>query len=295
MKNLLGSAALLTLFGSILLTGGCQNPSYDELWSMNRKVNQELSAAKDKIRLLEAERQKLEADLADRDRALAAAQEKINNLLSENSLLQAAIDKLKAELANRGDIKPPVLAALPKGLTDALINLAKQYPGLFDVDEKNGLVRFKEDLTFDKGSDDVNARAAEALKKFADIMDEPAWRSYYLYVAGHTDDMPIKKPDTLAKHKTNWGLSAHRAIAVAKVLADGGVDQPRLAALGFSKYHPIETNAPGEKGNAANRRVEIWILTADRILTPDASAVAKEAPAAKAGKKAEEAAPAEEK
>jgi hypothetical protein len=61
-------------------------------------------------------------------------------------------------------------------------------------------------------------------------------------------------------------LSAFRARSVIKVLFEAGVAQNRMAIVGFSKYHPVQANKP-KGGNPANRRVEIWIVSPERLLT----------------------------
>ena len=132
---------------------------------------------------------------------------------------------------------------------------------------KYGMIKLKADLTFDKGSAKVKPEAVEALKKLAKIVNSDAAKHFGVYVAGHTDDIPLVKPETIRAHGSNWGLSLHRAGAVVKVLAMAGVSQRRLCAMGFSKYHPIAPNKPGHKGNPLNRRVEIWIVPPDRFLT----------------------------
>ena len=129
------------------------------------------------------------------------------------------------------------------------------------------MVKFKADFTFDKGSDDVSAEAASALDKLVDILNSSAAKDFNVYVAGHTDDIPIKKPETLRRHPTNWYLSAHRAVEVQSVLEKQGLAPQRIGVMGFSEYHPVEANAAGQKGSAKNRRVEIWIVPPGKFLT----------------------------
>ncbi len=61
-------------------------------------------------------------------------------------------------------------------------------------------------------------------------------------------------------------------LGVARLLADllhkrrvHGLDA--VGVLGFGEFHPAAPNAAGNKGNAANRRVELWILPGARLLT----------------------------
>ena len=106
-----------------------------------------------------------------------------------------------------------------------------------------------------------------ALAAFARVINGPQAAKFYIYIAGHTDDVRIAKKITLLRHPTNWYLSAHRAVAVQIELSKAGVAAYRLGVMGFSQYHPIAPNKSGSKGNPANRRVEIWIVPPDRLLT----------------------------
>ena len=95
---------------------------------------------------------------------------------------------------------------------------------------RNGMVKLSSDLTFDPGSDTVVEDAAAGLRQFAQIMNEPDAAKYNVYIAGHTDDIPISKQETKRKHPTNWYLSAHRAISVAHALISQGIGQNRLGS-----------------------------------------------------------------
>lgn len=270
MKSILKVSLGLVVLVGVLSAGGCRTQEeYDQLMAMNRRVNGELEKANDRLRLLEQEKQTLEGQLAERDRTIKYNVDQIALLNAANKDLTDRLTALNAELAKlKGEAQKPIaITALPASLNKALEELAKKFGDLLTYDPKTGMVKFKSDMTFDKGSDAVKQEAVAALKELAKILNSPEAKPFNAYVAGHTDDIPLKKPDTIAKHGTNWGLAAHRAIAVIAELAKGGVDQPRMAGITFSKHHPIEANAAGEKGNAANRRVEIWIVPSDLLLS----------------------------
>ena len=121
-------------------------------------------------------------------------------------------------------------------------------------------MKFKSDLLFEKGSDTVAASAVEAVKSLCGILNTEEGKKFDVLIAGHTDDIPILKSATLAKHPTNWHLSAHRAISVLKVMESSNVGSKRLSARGFGEYRPVAENKPGKQGNPQNRRVEIYIV-----------------------------------
>ena len=75
-------------------------------------------------------------------------------------------------------------------------------------------------------------------------------------VAGHTDNIPIKS----GLYRSNWELSAARAVTIAQtLLTDGSVDENRLVINGHADTVPLVDNDTPEN-RAQNRRVEI-ILT----------------------------------
>ena len=294
MRKVSAIAMGLLVLAGISTTGGCVGKDkYDELWAMNRKAQDALTAANDKARLLENENQKLKGELADRDATIRAQLAEIDGLKATNQQLADALAKARADLASRGDIKPLPLGPLPSGLNKALEDLAKNNSDIFEFDKANGMVKFKADMTFDKGSIEIKADAKAALKKLAEILNSPEAREFNIYVAGHTDDIRLANPETIRKYESNWGLSTFRAVAVVSALFEGGINQVRMGAMGFSKYHPVEPNLAGGKGNVANRRVEIWIvpqtllLTGSSVKADGTSAENGHATAGKAGRNAE--------
>jgi chemotaxis protein MotB len=81
------------------------------------------------------------------------------------------------------------------------------------------------------------------------IPGEIAW---VLRVDGHTDIRPI----TGGQFKSNWDLSAARAISVVQYLISKGVSPQRLVAAGFGEFQPIDTDRT-EEAFSRNRRIEL--------------------------------------
>ena len=194
-------------------------------------------------------------------RELRSEQERLDQIQTESEIQKAKFDELVAEfeaLAERAG-QSGVLSAQTRA---ALVQLASENPELLSYDPAKGLVRLKSDLTFTLGSDQVSSAAEPALAALAEICSPERAGELQVLIVGHTDDMPIGRPETRAKHPTNWHLSAHRAIAVMNVLAKS-MPQERLAVMGFGQWRPVEPNQPGQRGNPANRRVEIFIVPLD--------------------------------
>ena len=263
---------LLVSVGLLLVAVGCvPKQKYDEAVAASRRANEQLRKVQAELQTVRSDNQKLRDQLASCNAAVANKDKLINQIDQANKDLTEKLHKLK-ELydklaARQSAVGSTTINILPVKVDVALRALAKENPDLMEYLPKYGMIKLKADLTFDKGSAKVKPEAVEALKKLAKIVNSDAAKHFGVYVAGHTDDIPLVKPETIRAHGSNWGLSLHRAGAVVKVLAMAGVSQRRLCAMGFSKYHPIAPNKPGHKGNPLNRRVEIWIVPPDRFLT----------------------------
>lgn len=90
--------------------------------------------------------------------------------------------------------------------------------------------------------------AAEILSIMATLPADADWR---LEVQGHADIRP-----TGARWPSNWELSAYRASAAVRALAEAGVPVDRLAAVGLAEYHPLVDEAT-QAAYAMNRRLEL--------------------------------------
>ena len=112
------------------------------------------------------------------------------------------------------------------------------------------------ELFFDTGKADLKPEATAELDKVAGALIElekqiPADIAWVLRVDGHIDVRPV----TGGVFKSNWNLSAARAIAVVQYLVGKGVSPQRLVAAGFGEYQPIEIGTT-EDAYRRNRRIE---------------------------------------
>ncbi len=109
------------------------------------------------------------------------------------------------------------------------------------------------DFLFDSGRVDLKLGARYQLDQIARALNE---NEYYINVAGHTDDTP----STSDAYPTNWELSSHRAVMVARYLIEkGNVDENRLFTTAHSYHQPVRPNDTNYN-RSLNRRVEL-ILT----------------------------------
>ncbi len=248
-------SVIFSLCACVLLVNGCNSELQD--LRIQNNTQQKL------IDQLQAELAANTLRLEQMKKQLAAAQQtdsiEVESLQQQIAALEEDLAKKKELIASMQQRLLLGGAALPVELSTLLEDFAKQHD-MVTYDSSRGIVKFKSDLLFDKGSDNVAASAIEAVKSLTAILNSEQGGKFDIIIAGHTDDIPIQKPETRAKHPTNWHLSSHRAIAVLKVMESNNVDSKRLSARGFSEYRPIADNKPGKKGNPQNRRVEIYIV-----------------------------------
>ena len=64
------------------------------------------------------------------------------------------------------------------------------------------------------------------------------------------------RPISTSQFRSNWALSAARAIAVVEYLIGKGVAPQRLVAAGFGEFQPLD-NGTTEEAFARNRRIEL--------------------------------------
>jgi chemotaxis protein MotB len=240
----------------ILLSGCISQQAFDDLKAQNRIQQQRIEdlendlglcngQLQDKTQQLQSITGKAGADMQAKDAMIAALEADIEKK-------KALIEKMQEQLMQGNVPLPPEMNAL-------LQNFATT-SDMIDFDAETGMLKFKSDLLFDSGSDVVKSDAAESIKALAGIMNSPEAARFDMVVVGHTDDVPIQRPETLRRHPSNWHLSVHRAISVEQQLEKSGITATRLAVKGFGEYRPIEPNKPNKGGNAANRRVEIFII-----------------------------------
>lgn len=114
-------------------------------------------------------------------------------------------------------------------------------------------------VLFSTGSADLGENARGELDKLADAILElegqipPEISNWVIRVDGHTDVRPIQ---TSSRFRSNWELSASRAIAVVRYLIDRGVKPEHLIAAGFGEFRPLDP-AENEEAYQRNRRIEL--------------------------------------
>ncbi|HOW72962.1 MAG TPA: OmpA family protein [Phycisphaerae bacterium] len=258
-----GVSAILLAMGNV----GCYYDQWQASERDNRVLREDLGRAKQDLADAEQMLKQKDTTIASLNSQLSAKDQIIANLSAERDMLKNAFGKAQGLLDKNLASVPGVIInaqVLPKPLHEAIKRLAQEHPDILEYDEAKGAVRFKADLIFPLGSDELGSGVpVDVLKKFADIVREKA-TGFDVIVVGHTCTTPIGKPETRAKHPTNWHLSAHRAIAVMSLLAGQGIEMTRMGVMGYGEYRPIADNGTAD-GKAKNRRVEIFLVSKEKV------------------------------
>ncbi|PZP35879.1 MAG: histidine kinase [Roseateles depolymerans] len=107
---------------------------------------------------------------------------------------------------------------------------------------------------FERGSAQPSPRLTALMRKLGPML---AQIRNQLLIVGHTDSTQYqdKSPGAFS----NWALSSHRAMAARHELLLGGMPESSvLQVVGMADAAPLN---PGKPAEAANRRIELFLLT----------------------------------
>jgi chemotaxis protein MotB len=117
---------------------------------------------------------------------------------------------------------------------------------------------FQSEVFFDSGAAVLRPEGRAELDKLASALLDldkqiPSEINWVLRVDGHTDTRQLSATSAF---KSNWDLSAARAISVVQYLISKGVPPQRLVAAGFGEFQPIDPGTTDE-AFSRNRRIEL--------------------------------------
>jgi chemotaxis protein MotB len=141
-----------------------------------------------------------------------------------------------------------------------------------EIRENRMIIALGDKILFDPCKTELTPEGKEALSQVTAVLKDMQNRNFQ--VAGHTDNVPIKSP----KFRSNWDLSAARAVEVVNFMISAGLDGKRLSAAGYADMSPVAPNDTPEN-KAKNRRIEITLVPNLDDLPPIDDAL-KDAPAA---------------
>ncbi|HXX70236.1 MAG TPA: OmpA family protein [Polyangiaceae bacterium] len=176
----------------------------------------------------------------------------VDAMLQEKGTLAKALDDAKNRLE---ELRKAQAAA--EARTQMFRRFIQKLKNMIDagqlrVTTRNGrlVIQLPNDVLFDSGQTFIKPAGADALTQLAKVLVTINGRSFQ--VAGHTDNVPIQT----ARFRSNWELSASRAVEVVHFLVMRGVAAAELSAAGYAEFDPVASNDTPD-GRAKNRRIEI--------------------------------------
>ncbi|WP_372965894.1 flagellar motor protein MotB [Marinobacter sp.] len=148
---------------------------------------------------------------------------------------------------------------IPGGVLDLASRLVRELEheaaeGTLQVnyDEDQVVIRFSEDATFRSGDAAIKPEMMPIIERVVTVLSTCQGD---VVVSGHSDDRPISSN----KYRSNWDLSAARAVSVVhELVLSRQIPADRVVAAGRAETRPLVANDTPEN-RALNRRVEISI------------------------------------
>ena len=189
----------------------------------------------------------LRRQLAALEQTLDAAEKKDKD--SQSRITELG-QRLNLELANR-------VNELKRYRSDFFGKLREILGNRTDVRVVGDRFVLQSEVFFDTGRADLKPEGRAELDKVGDALIQlekqiPTDIAWVLRVDGHTDVRQIAGGGVF---KSNWDLSAARAISVVQYLIGKGVSPQRLVAAGFGEFQPIDLGKTDE-AYQRNRRIE---------------------------------------
>lgn len=209
---------------------------------------------------------------ADARAEVALLTRKINQLREQLTEISEALRLSEIDRQQQkeeiGDLGRRLNIELARRVNDLEQYRSEFFGRLREILSDNPLIRVEGDrfllqaeLLFSSGNAELSEPGKQELDALADVLQEiipaiPSDLQWILRVDGHTDRIPINS----VRFPSNWELSTARAVSVVRYLANRGIPEERMAAAGFSKFHPID---PAETSEAyrINRRIEIKLTS----------------------------------
>ncbi len=209
---------------------------------------------------------------ADARAEVALLKEQLTQLQSQLQEISSALSESEAKRTEQVEIIQDLGDRLNVELARKVNELERYRSDFFGrlraIVSDNPVIRVEGDrfllqaeLLFPSGTAELGDRGKAELKQVAGVLLQlipaiPSDLQWILRVDGHTDREPIRSK----QFASNWELSMARAVSVVRYLAEQGVPEERMAAAGFSKFHPIDP-ADTEDAYRKNRRIEIKLTS----------------------------------
>ena len=232
------------------------------------ELEQQIAARQDIQQKLEAESELNLDNLAQ----IELINKQLREFRQQLATLAGALEAAEQEITD----KQIVIDDLGARLNTALASKARQlqryrsefFGRLREALSQNPDIRIEGDrfvlpseLLFESGSDQLGTEGRQQVEKLAQTLNDisaiiPDDIDWILRIDGHTDKRPINSE----RFKSNWELSAARAISLVRQMTQNGVPVARMAAAGFAEYHPADP-AETPEAYARNRRIELKLTS----------------------------------
>lgn len=177
------------------------------------------------------------------DARLREMEEELAKLQAENAAQQKRLADLEDE---NGKLKSELLTGA-KGKQEPAAPGWKTIPG-------GEMIALDGKVLFDSGKSKLKPEGIRELDRIAATI-KSRHPDYDVYVFGHTDDQPIRH----SRWTDNYELSCERALSVVRHLKSKGISPKNLAACGWGEHRPVAANRSAAE-RAMNRRVEIFVM-----------------------------------
>ena len=199
---------------------------------------------------------KMNRDLTTQKDQLMAIQESLERTRKANDSLSLSLadrEKKVKELEVILSQKEKAVKALKDKISAALLSFKESD---LTVKVKNGkvYVSLAEQLLFQSGSIEVDAKGVAALQQLAKVLKDQ--KGIQITVEGHTDNVGMAKP--MPFMQDNWDLSVLRATSITRILTKAGVSPMQVTSSGKGEFSPLSPNTTKEN-KQLNRRTEIII------------------------------------
>ncbi len=212
----------------------------DVVAEFDNGYDQTTSRIIDYVKTMQDKNVELEQDLSDRNQQIAALKSRISEL--EGKL--GGIEKEKSELALRIEAQ----AKIRKKYEDVEKTFTSEEARVLRTPENELVIRLL-GLNFASGKSVIEPKYFSILTKVQNLIKN--FPESKIKVEGHTD--------SFGGDEMNLKLSQDRADAVkAYLMANMGLDESRIKAVGFGESNPIANNETSE-GRTKNRRIDIII------------------------------------
>ena len=219
---------LMVTLGLAITSGGCA--ILDKASRADMLEQETLSLRGDLRDMKKSHEEEMDRLMKERQRLLEEKDHEIERLELRSAQKNQQVEQLKQQK----DEELSELEKAKRDLENSLSQELKDYKAKLEMTERGLVLTFLAEIFFDSGKDVIREDALPTLQKVTEILNRDAVDSK-LAIEGHTDNEPIK----YSGWKSNWELSAARALAVLhNFVDDGKVDPKRVSAVAYSEFRP---------------------------------------------------------